>query len=784
MSSNAFPGLWEGERIKDGPLPVREVYEIMLSVADGLSCAHDKGIVHRDVKPGNVIITSEGFVKIVDFGLAKLADRSRLTRTGHTPGTLSYMSPEQVEGGELDGRADIWSLGVLAYEALTGKLPFEADVDPAMMYRILNEEPAPIGKLRSDVPAEFVEIIHKCLAKDTAGRYECAADLMRDLAAMGGRLGWQSSGTYRTVMRVGTASAAGRKRLVASMIVASAVVAIAATLWTAFGRSRQPALYTTEVRLAVLPLENLAGGSVTPEFANGLSEWITRVLERLSARHPSMWVVPFDQTQPGLVAAPSHAKDAFGVNRIVTGTIERYGNGLRVSLTLKDAGSLRRIREASIDYEEDATVIEREVPQKAAELAGLRPPVESRPAPALGFTSRPKAFEEYLRGLGYLQRYRVGDNLNLAARSFRASVAADSLFAEARATLALALAKRCTLEKRDEICAEATAGCRAALVLDSTGVGVNLAAAAVAFEQKRYDEALAAYRRILTAEPKNAAAYRHMGYIFNRMDRVAEAEAAYRAAAAAQPDCWLLHGHLGWFLGNRDREDEALDQYEKALALAPGDPWTINTLGNIALEKDEWGKARELFLRSFAIQPRCLPCRNIGLLYYLEGLFAESATYFKFALEYCDSASSSHYQRWQDLGAALYWVEGKRPEAEAAFRHAVQLAEDPNVPDVLAYTAGCYAMLGDRDRALALIDRFIAIGSEDPHALFVVGQTYEQLGDRERALSFIGEAVRLNYRLSWIEAEPILKDLTKDIRFRQLVAAKTGEKVEEGARSR
>jgi tetratricopeptide (TPR) repeat protein len=344
------------------------------------------------------------------------------------------------------------------------------------------------------------------------------------------------------------------------------------------------------------------------------------------------------------------------------------------------------------------------------------------------------------------------------------------------------------VEKRAEICDEAARSARTALAIDSTDAVVNETLAIAAKETKDYERVIAACRRILAVESKNAVAYRQMAYVFNRMDRVAEAEAAYRAGVAAQPDCWRSYTNLGWFLGNRGRTDEAAAQYEKALALAPGDSWTINTLGNIALAKDEWGKARELFLRAFAIQPRCLPCRNIGLLYYLEGLFAESATYFKFALEYCDSAEADHYQRWQDYAAALYWVEGKKNDASGAFRRAIALAEGqmeerPDDAELLAYTAGCYAMIGERERSLALIDRFAARGSEEPHVLFVVGQTYEQLGDRERALQYIGEAVRMNYRISWIEAEPILKELTKDIRFRQLVGAKAGEAGSGGSKS-
>jgi serine/threonine-protein kinase len=318
-------------------------------------------------------------------------------------------------------------------------------------------------------------------------------------------------------------------------------------------------------------------------------------------------------------------------------------------------------------------------------------------------------------------------------------------------------------------------------------VYVNEVVGLIERDFKNYPASIRAYRRVVAVEPRNATAYRQIGEAFNRLDRVAEAEAAFRAAVAAEPDNWQSHTRLGRFLDGRQRLDEAIEQFERAAALAPNDPWTLNKLGNVSLERDDWPKAREYFLRSFAIQPRCVPCRNIGLLYYLEGLFSDSAKYFKFALEYCDSTAVDHYQRWQDLGAALYWVEGRRDEAKEAFRRAIalgenRLAQNPNDPELLAYLAGCCAMVGDDERARDLLGRFTAVGSEQPDVLFIVGQTYEQLADRERALQYIADAVRLNYRLSWIEAEPILKDLTKDIRFKQLVGAPAGETASGGSK--
>jgi len=172
------------QRIKRNPLSVNSVLEIVIQIAQGLAKAHEHGITHRDIKPANVMITKDGLVKILDFGLAKLAGHTRLTKTGMTVGTVAYMSPEQVQRMDADHRTDIWSLGVVMYEMLTGQLPFEGEYEQAIMYGIVNMEPEPIiptASGRTSVPSELERIVNKCLAKNREERYQHVSDLQVDL---------------------------------------------------------------------------------------------------------------------------------------------------------------------------------------------------------------------------------------------------------------------------------------------------------------------------------------------------------------------------------------------------------------------------------------------------------------------------------------------------------------------------------------------------------------------------------------------------------------------------
>jgi tRNA A-37 threonylcarbamoyl transferase component Bud32/dienelactone hydrolase len=176
---------YEGESLKDkigrGPLPIDEAIDIAIQIAQGLAKAHSKEIVHRDIKPANVLITEDGQVKIVDFGLAKLAGKTMLTREGTTLGTVAYMSPEQTRGTEVDHRTDIWSLGVVFYEMLTGDRPFKGGYEQAVMYSIMNEDPEPVKKLNPAVPPELQQIVNCALKKDRELRYSSAAEIVNDL---------------------------------------------------------------------------------------------------------------------------------------------------------------------------------------------------------------------------------------------------------------------------------------------------------------------------------------------------------------------------------------------------------------------------------------------------------------------------------------------------------------------------------------------------------------------------------------------------------------------------
>jgi Tol biopolymer transport system component len=216
------------ERLRAGPLPVAEAIEVATGVARGLQAAHAASIVHRDIKPGNVMLAEPGVARIIDFGLAKLSGRTSITAAGYAVGTVAYMSPEQARGGDVDSRTDVWSLGVVLYEMVAGRPPFDGDHDQAVIHSILNSTPPPLSRERQGVPPELDAIVSKALEKDPAARYQDAAAILDDLRALTRVLDAAAGST----VRVWRFSDPARRAALRATAVAALCVAAGAIAWT------------------------------------------------------------------------------------------------------------------------------------------------------------------------------------------------------------------------------------------------------------------------------------------------------------------------------------------------------------------------------------------------------------------------------------------------------------------------------------------------------------------------------------------------------------------------
>ncbi len=272
---------YEGETLHDRivgarhavPLSVIDTIDIAIQIAQGLAKAHEKEIVHRDIKPANIMLTADGIVKILDFGLAKLSTQTKLTKESTTLGTVSYMSPEQAKGEEVDYRTDIWSLGVIIFEMLTGQLPFKGEYESAVIYSILNDTQEPITALRTGVQMELERIINKCLQKSPADRYQHIDELIVDLRSM-------KKESESIVIPIKEEKQKKRSK---SVLLSIAIVSIVILIIEGYFLipSGEKSTSGWENSIAVLPFTDLSPEKDQEYFCDGMTEQIISNLAKL-----------------------------------------------------------------------------------------------------------------------------------------------------------------------------------------------------------------------------------------------------------------------------------------------------------------------------------------------------------------------------------------------------------------------------------------------------------------------------------------------------------------------
>lgn len=772
---------YEGESLKERiarrRLDIREAFEIAYSVAQGLARAHAGGIVHRDIKPGNIMITTDGFVKIVDFGLAKLIGRSRITGSGATLGTVAYMSPEQARSEDSDVQADIWALGVVLYEMITGQLPFRGEIDQAVVYSILNEDPAPIREVRGDVPEECAAIVAKCMQKKPEERYASALEFCSELIEMSSRLGWTSfsSGAVRAVSVV---SGGRRKRRRKTMMLAAAA-AIAVTAAFAWYRWEHGSIYTTDIRLAVMPFERL-GDTPSQAFVDGLSQWVGGAFDRAGRAHSSMWTMPFLRIAEDRPADLDQMAPAFGVNRILKGEVQRFETQYRLSLTMVDAKSLQPLERATIAFSLDqAHELPRAVAQAATRLLEIDAPdgIESA---ITGFAAgSATGLSRYLEGVGYSRRYVSATSLDSALIALTSAAKMGEASAPSLAALGYCYYLRFFRSRdRDEL-RNAEPVLRRAIEIDSTYVPSYTYLAKVMRNSERAEVGITWLERAIAIDPGYIEAYQDLGDALASLQRYEEAEVCYRKLVAINPDYFHGHWRLGWLYRVMDRHDQEFAEHRRAQQLAPRDYRTLTSLGLHYSERGSWNPAREYFEKAFIIHPNYASSSGVGSVMYYQGRFGDAARYYEYALEYTDS---TNYVDWGNLACALYWTEGRKSDGVAMYRKTIalaetRLAEAPDDATTAARLADYYAMAGEKAPALAMIER--SVGLNDVEVFYRIACAYASLGDAERAIEFIGKAVREHYPVHEVEREPLFRELVRDARLRSTLELASRERGED-----
>jgi serine/threonine protein kinase/tetratricopeptide (TPR) repeat protein len=766
--------------LADGRIRTRDAVEVAAQIAEALAAAHDAGIVHRDLKPQNIMVTSDRRVKIVDFGLSKLAtpvsgdntvtmQAEALTAQYSILGTVGYMAPEQVLARAADGRADQFALGAILYEMLAGRRAFKRETPVQTMSSILEDEPMPLAGIRTDLPEGLIALVDRCLAKRPELRYASTRDLAHDLRDLAGQIANESRSLPQGRPRVPRAA---RWALAASITVS--VLMLGAPLWQTDGGSlAQPALAPDAKRyIAVLPLANVTKDADDQVFADGLAETLASSLTQLERFQHTLRVVPSSEVRANRITNVKDARQAFGVTLAISGSIQRLPSTLRLTLNLVDAAQLVQIGSRTIDLSTSREVTTQDtVIGAAAALLALELEPTAQQAMTAGGTAAPGAYELFVQGRGYLQRFdRGAENIDLAIDALGRAVAIDPRYALAHTALGEAYWRKYEVTKNASWIDRAVQHCETALAIDSRLAGVHGTLALIAEGRGRYEEAIAVSQRAIELDPVSSQAYRALGRAQESLAQFADAEATYRKAIAARPDDWQAYSTLGSFMLARGRLPEAESAYEHVIALTPDNTRGYNNLGVVYFRWKRPDDAARMWERSTAIRPTVTAASNLGAYYYGHGRYADAARAFERAV----ALSPNDVRVWRNLAAALYWAPGERDKARAAFERTVELGEkaraiNPRQPALLAELADSYSMLGRRAEALAAATASERLGGDDATAAFMLVNAYEQLGERTIALQWLERALARGYARESVEGSPSLADLRKDRRYSALI---------------
>jgi serine/threonine protein kinase/tetratricopeptide (TPR) repeat protein len=769
---------------RQGKFAPTEAITVVEQVCRALDSAHSEGVIHRDLKPQNIMRDQHGRIVVMDFGLARSLGESGMTQTGAIVGTMEYMSPEQAMGGALDQRSDIFSVGLIFFELLTGKAPYQADTAIASLMKRTREEAQPAADVDPSVPRSLSAIVSRCLEREPANRYHSAVELLQQLTTWEANPNISVDSLSKMISHPIVRPSRFSLDLPGKswMWIAGAVLVVA--LATYAGRTllnRTPAASQNVAKgipplsrgqyVAVMPMKILGDEKALGYVAEGIQEALAAKLFQLKEVHLASAATTEDVAKKNL-PLPKMAQE-LGANLIVQGNVQGSGDKLRVVLTLTDAtagdnGHLQW----SQDFQgvpQDLLALEDQIYGTLATALALKPTNEEQARVGAHPTENVKAYDLYLQGRNTLRNGHTQDAYKQAAELFEQAIDKDPNFALAytgRADSSL----RMYGETKDSVWADkATLAAQQAERLSNNLPEVHLSLGSVYAATGKNTQAVAELKRALELAPNSDEAYRNLGDAYFSSGQSEEAVAAYQKAVAANSYYWLNHTALGNAYFRLGDTAKALPEFQKVTEIASDNPMGYEGLGEIYLREGKWGEAIPQFQKAIAIAPDADTYSNLGTAYFWLKDYNQATKMYEKAVQ----MTPNDEQLQGNLGDAYRW-SGHSDQAASAYGKAISLAfQELQVNPRSATTMGdlglLYAKKGDAANALQYTNQARAIKPDDVQLRYSEAEVKTLIGKPEDALESLRLALEKGYPAQEAWNDPELQKLQALPQFSQLV---------------
>jgi tetratricopeptide (TPR) repeat protein len=760
--------------INDGPQPNRVTVDIAAQIADGLAVAHEHSIVHRDLKPENVMVTKDGFVKILDFGLAKLLAeggdelsktveyRVPSTMPGTILGTVGYMSPEQATGRRIDFRSDQFALGAILYELATGHAAFERENAIDVMSAILHDDPPPVRDYNARVPAPLTWVIDRLLQKEPSGRYATTRECANELKALRDRIHAEGSSldlpkppalTSKQRRMIGI----GAGTVIALLLFLAVVVMnrrqIVASQGTAAAAPQQAKSY-----VAVLPFRDLSGDANGQLVGDGFAETVSTRLARL----PSVQLIrPKPQDLGDNDDVQKIGRD-LGVTMIVRGSMQRAGDRIRISYAILDAQNRAQLAADTVDG-------------AASELFDVQDKLVTKIASFLDPKAAPQRFpaldpnvsqQRYLEALGHLRRYDDEKSLDAAITTLEDL---GTTSATVQAALGQAYLDKFIINRDAQYITKASEFSDRAAAADPLNPDVHVILGQVRYQNGHYDDAIAEFNRALQQQPNNADAVLGLARAFDKKKDAPKAEASYKRAIELQPKYWAMYNAMGAFYLLHGNAPASVPFFQKVIQLAPDNTRGYGNLGAAYQKLGRYDDAIGFFQRALDQKPDAQNYSNLGTCYYFLGRYKDAARMFEKAVGIADS----HYKYWANLGDAYRATVDEKDRATAAYAKSIGLARaelehNPNDAGIRSRLAECLAKNGDAKSADKEIAEALHRDPENTDVLYHAAKIAAVRGDAEGTAQLLVHAIQRGYPKMEIDLEPEFSAARRTATFQHL----------------